>query len=65
MRTSEQKTIRPRNESGNTWLESAATPDLPLGPIGDYKFAVLDSEEAVGRAMFAELGRYADDHRAR
>jgi 6-phosphogluconolactonase/glucosamine-6-phosphate isomerase/deaminase len=59
MQTSEQKNITPRRAGGNTWLESASAPELPTSSIGEYRYAVLDSEQAVGQAMFDELARYA------
>lgn len=61
MQTSEQKSIRRRGQAGNVWLESTAVGELPLHPIGDFAFNVLESEEAVGRAMFDELVRYSNE----
>jgi 6-phosphogluconolactonase/glucosamine-6-phosphate isomerase/deaminase len=62
MQTSEQKSIRRRGQAGNVWLESKAVNELPLHPIGDFAYNVLESEEAVGRAMFDELVNYSNEN---
>ena len=59
MQTSEQKTITPRRSGENTWLQSAGTAELPISPVPAYQYNVLDSEKAVGQAMFDELVSYA------
>ena len=59
MQTSEQKTIRPRAADENIWLETSANGSIPEAPATAYGYRVLDSEEAVGQAMFDELVRYA------
>ena len=60
MQTSEQKSIRSRNQGENVWLESVAPIDLPTDPISPFKYDVLESEETVGRAMYTQLLEYAD-----
>ena len=60
MQTSEQKTITARRSGENTWLQSAAGTELPTAPVAAYEYRVLDSEEAVGQAMFDELVSYAE-----
>ena len=59
MQTSEQKTINTRRVGDNTWLQSAKSTSLPAGTIPEFKYIVLESEEAVGQAMFDELLDYA------
>jgi len=61
MRTSEQKTINPRRQGDNAWLELAGGPGLPMAPVSDFSYSVLDSEAAVGQAMFDELVEYSDE----
>ena len=59
MQTSEQKIITARRAGQNTWLESTSPGELATAPVGDFKYNVLDSEQAVGEAMFDELVRYS------
>lgn len=54
-----QKMINRRTAGSNVWLENPRAYGLPAAPRGDFPFKVLGSEEAVGRAMFAELAAYA------
>jgi 6-phosphogluconolactonase/glucosamine-6-phosphate isomerase/deaminase len=61
MQSSEQKTIRRRTQGNNIWLESTTTGELPVHQIGEFAYNVLESEEAVGRAMFDELVKYANE----
>lgn len=58
MQTSEQKTINRRAESDRIWLEKSGVEFSPVNK--PFSFDVLDSEEAVGQAMFDELQTYAD-----
>lgn len=60
MRTSEQKTIHRRRQGDNIWLESSKAGELPLAPVGEFAYNVLESEDAVGRAMFGELVKYSN-----
>ena len=53
MRTSPQLAPRRRMTGQNVWLESAVAEARTPG--NEYKFEVLDSEDAVGDAMFKEL----------
>ena len=59
MSTSPQPALRRRMTGQNVWLESAAY--AAAAPSNEFKFEVLDSEEAVGEAMFLELIDYADE----
>jgi len=59
MQTSEQKIINVRRAGNNTWLESALSADPPASPVRAFDFQLLSDEQAVGRAMFDELTRYA------
>jgi 6-phosphogluconolactonase/glucosamine-6-phosphate isomerase/deaminase len=60
VQTSPQKTIQRRTAGENVWLGFSDSA-RPVRPEGDFKYTVLDSEVAVGRAMFAELKAYADE----
>lgn len=55
-----QKMINRRTAGSNVWLENPHAGGLPAAPIGDFPFEVLETEEAVGRAMFDELVAYAE-----
>lgn len=59
MQTSEKKSITARRTGENIWLETSATRQTPQIPESAFQYQVLDSEEAVGRAMFDELVQYA------
>lgn len=59
MQTSEQKTIRPRTTDENIWLGTPTNGSIPEAPLSPYQYQVLDTEPAVGQAMFDELVRYA------
>ena len=62
MQTSRGKTIERRDSGGNVWLRYAdGTVDAI--PNEDYRYNILESEEAVGAAMFRELISYADEKR--
>jgi len=61
MQTSEQKSIRRRGQAGNIWLESTIVGELPRHLIGEFAYNVLESEEAVGHAMFDELVKYSSE----
>ena len=60
MKLEEKKKIDRREENGNIWLGySSGKTDLPKD-FPKYEYEVLESEEAVGRAMYNELINYAD-----
>jgi 6-phosphogluconolactonase/glucosamine-6-phosphate isomerase/deaminase len=54
-----QKMINRRTAGSNVWLENPRAMDRPAAPSGDFPFEVLETEDAVGRAMFDELAAYA------
>lgn len=54
-----QKMINRREAGSNVWLEYRAALTLPSAPNTPFPYEVLESEEAVGRAMFDELVAYA------
>lgn len=54
-----QKMINRRQAGSNVWLEYHSAPALPQPPAGRFPYEVLESEEAIGRAMFDELAAYA------
>jgi 6-phosphogluconolactonase/glucosamine-6-phosphate isomerase/deaminase len=56
-----QKMINRRTAGSNVWLENPREPERPAAPGGDFPFEVLETEEAVGRAMFDELAAYAQE----
>jgi 6-phosphogluconolactonase/glucosamine-6-phosphate isomerase/deaminase len=57
--TSQQKTIGRRVQESNVWLEQASRP-VPTGQdAGRYSFNIIETEDAVGQAMFDELVKYA------
>jgi len=56
---SQQKTIGRRVQESNVWLEQASRP-VPTGQdAGRYSFNIIETEDAVGQAMFDELVKYA------
>lgn len=59
MGTSPKKSIERRQSGNNVWLSLAAADDLRDRPTGEFAYQVLDSEEAVGLAMFDELVAYS------
>jgi 6-phosphogluconolactonase/glucosamine-6-phosphate isomerase/deaminase len=61
MQTSAIKIVDRRAAGGNLWL---GFPDVRMGPTpraGAFEYNVLDTEEAVGQAMFDELVSYAKE----
>ncbi|MEO5859689.1 MAG: hypothetical protein ABIR33_12145 [Pyrinomonadaceae bacterium] len=58
MKSSEKRVLERRETGQNVWLESA-TADMESGPVAEYAYSVLDSEDAVGEAMLGELLDYA------
>ncbi len=59
MKTSEKRIINRRAAGGNIWLElSSENLSLPTG-FEEFKYEILETENAVGQAMFDELAAYA------
>jgi len=58
MQSSEKRVLERRENGQNVWLESA-TAQTPAGIVGEYLYNVLESEDAVGKAMLGELLDYA------
>lgn len=52
--------INRRTALSNVWLEYSGPADLARVENGSYPFEVLETEEAVGRAMFDELAAYSE-----
>jgi 6-phosphogluconolactonase/glucosamine-6-phosphate isomerase/deaminase len=62
MKVSAKKNYNRRAAAGNTWLESAANGEITFVPNRSaFKYEVLESEEAVGQAMFDELVAYSKE----
>ena len=61
MRPTEQKSIARRQVGQNIWLAKSGL-EPPTAPSHLFAYNILDSEQAVGQAMFDELVRYADDN---
>jgi len=61
MRPTEQKSIARRQVGQNIWLAKSGL-ERPTAPSHPFAYNILDSEQAVGQAMFDELVRYADDN---
>ena len=61
VKSQEIKEIDRRNENGNIWLSFSKnkTDSVKKSP---YPYNVLDTEEAVGQAMFDELVKYSGEH---
>lgn len=55
-----QKIINRRTAGSNVWLEDPRSAEWPAAPDRSFPFEVLETEEAVGRAMFDELATYAE-----
>ena len=58
MQTSEKRTLDRRTAGNNIWLSASGLQFKPVNKPFEYE--VLDSEDAVGQAMFDELVSYAD-----
>ncbi len=58
MKTSSQKIVNRRLAGNNAWLGFSRDSSIAPQPT-NYKYNVLESEDAVGRAMFDELVAYA------
>jgi len=57
MQPTEQKTIARRQTGPNIWLAKSGIEPV-TSPIDPFFYNVIDSEQAVGQAMFDELVRY-------
>lgn len=60
MKAATYNRMRRREAGNNLWLERAKTPEYDFDPSREFQFHVLESEEAVGEAMFRELVEYTD-----
>jgi 6-phosphogluconolactonase/glucosamine-6-phosphate isomerase/deaminase len=63
METSAVRNLKRRVVGKNIWLEYTGDNTNSPAALQEYEYEVLESEEAVGRAMFEELVRYADSVR--
>ncbi|MBP7415234.1 MAG: hypothetical protein WBC19_05290 [Pyrinomonadaceae bacterium] len=61
MQTSAGKIIVRRVAGNNIWLGFSHVATAPHIGTGEFKYNVLESEDAVGQAMLAELTAYADE----
>lgn len=62
MQTSAKKIVERRAAGNNIWLSFSGT-DLVVAPnVSAFNYNVLDSEDAVGQAMFDEIVLYADEN---
>lgn len=62
MEAATSRSLNRREEGQNLWLEQAAAPTMLSSKESiELHMEVLDSEEAVGRAMFKELRDYANE----
>ncbi len=59
MGTSPKESITRRRSGENVWLSLAAADISYVNTAGDFAYRVLESEEAVGQAMFEELVAYS------
>ncbi len=60
MQSSPRKTVNRRPSGNNVWLTLPSAP-MPAVPLSSFVYTVLDTENAVGRAMFDELVSYAGE----
>jgi 6-phosphogluconolactonase/glucosamine-6-phosphate isomerase/deaminase len=58
MRSSDHRALERREVGHNVWLRSA-TAEISAGPVGEFAYKLLDSEDEVGEAMLGELLGYA------
>ncbi len=61
MNTSEKKIINQRIAGNNIWLEKQSENTNLPSDFKDFEYEVLETEEAVGQAMFDELISYAQE----
>src|SRR5829696_8988846 len=60
MESSQQRSIGRRVEAGNIWLEKAGAARPSGEAATEFRFNILETEGAVGRAMFDELVNYSE-----
>lgn len=61
MQISAEKIIVRRVAGNNIWLGFSRVATAPHVAAGEFKYNVLESEDAVGQAMLAELTAYANE----
>lgn len=61
MQISPKRTVETRRAGENVWLSQPGDAVMPPSVDTPFKYSVLDSEVAVGEAMFDELTAYAAD----
>lgn len=61
MMTSAKKIVDRRTAGNNVWLRFSSRPDVTVNRGAEFKYSVLETEDAVGLAMFNELVAYADE----
>jgi 6-phosphogluconolactonase/glucosamine-6-phosphate isomerase/deaminase len=59
--TSRQESTTRRECGANIWLSRPSGPERLIAPAGEFRYTVLDNEEAVGQAMLNELASYASE----
>ncbi len=59
METASQKIVNRRVAGNNVWLGFSRSGSAAVPGISEYKYSVLETEEAIGAAMFDELVDYA------
>ncbi len=62
MKAEEKKKINRRIADGNLWLGFSEGEAELLKPLPEYNYKVLETEDAVGQAMFDELTKYAAEN---
>jgi len=60
--TSANGTIGKSQAGGNVWLGTSAGKTRIVRPTEAFKYNVLETEDAVGQAMYQELVNYADEN---
>ena len=61
MRPIAEKRLVGRDEGGKVWLGYPGAGQITADLSAEYKYSVLDSEAAVGKAMYAELLKVAEN----
>lgn len=59
MKSSAKKSIARRTSDKNVWLEYSGVEIQPAQVTKNFEYEVLETEEAVGQAMFDELAAYS------
>jgi 6-phosphogluconolactonase/glucosamine-6-phosphate isomerase/deaminase len=60
MESAQQRSIGRRVQAGNIWLEQAGLARPSAKDAIEFNFNVIETEDAVGRAMFDELIKYSE-----